>query len=136
MGIDVIVPRIVPQTIALGAAAGAVNEPLLLANGSFEFWFTADFGLRRSHPGGQEFGWPGNRRPVRDLDRDGGKAFFALGDEQTIYAASSAAGSIVAGEPTHLVANFGGTACIYSSTALRLRATATPAVSWAISSSW
>ena len=41
-GVDFIVERVVPQTIALGAAAGVVNEPLLLANGAFEMWFTLD----------------------------------------------------------------------------------------------
>jgi len=106
-GIDLIVPRVVPQSIALGAAAGVVNEPLLLANGSFEFWFTADsvsgdHALAAKNSEGQ-----GTGGQFAILLRNGGRAVFALGDEQANFAAQSAQGAISANEPAHLVATFG-----------------------------
>ena len=106
-GIGFIVPRVVPQTIALGAAAGVVNEPLLLANGSFELWFTADsvagdHTLVAKNSAGQ-----GTGGQFAILIRNGGRAVFALGDEQANFAAQSGAGVVAANAPVHLVATFG-----------------------------
>jgi lysophospholipase L1-like esterase len=42
LGIDNIVERVVPQTLALGAAAGVVSDALELASGSIELVFTPD----------------------------------------------------------------------------------------------
>jgi lysophospholipase L1-like esterase len=106
-GVDSIVERVTPQTIALGAAAGVVNEPLLLASGSFEFWFTADsvsgdHALVAKNSDGQ-----GTGGQFAILIREGGEAFFALGDEDTDHIAKSGAGVIAVDQPTHLVASFG-----------------------------
>jgi lysophospholipase L1-like esterase len=41
-GVDLIVERVLPQTVALGAAAGVLSDALELASGSIELWFTPD----------------------------------------------------------------------------------------------
>jgi hypothetical protein len=55
----------------------------------------------------RELGWPGYGGHFAILIRNGGRAVFALGDEQTNVEAQSALGAIAANEPTHLVATFG-----------------------------
>ena len=106
-GIDVIVPRMVPQTIALGAAAGVVNEPLLLANGAFEMWFTLDeLGQPQTLLSKNSAGQGTGGQVAALVSADGGLT-FALGSETTDFLVSTAAGTVPQGEPTHLVANFG-----------------------------
>jgi lysophospholipase L1-like esterase len=106
-GIDFIVPRLVPQTIALGAAAGVVNEPLLLANGAFEMWFTLDeLGQEQTLISKNSAG-QGTGGQVAVLVRPDGVLTFALGSETTDLLVNTDPGAVQAGEATHLVANFG-----------------------------
>jgi hypothetical protein len=100
-GIELIVPRVVPQTIALGAEAGVINEPLLLANGSFEVWFTpdtvnGDHALFSKNADGQ-----GTGGHLAVLIRNG-TAFAAIGDQTQNSSIQSAAGVLAAGALTHL----------------------------------
>jgi Ca2+-binding RTX toxin-like protein len=106
-GIDVIVPRVAPQTIALGAAAGVVDEPLLLANGTFEFWFTADSVSGDHALVAKKSAGHGTGGQFAILIGGGGRAVFALGGELANFAAQSAPGAVAANEPAHLVATFG-----------------------------
>lgn len=105
-GVDQIVERVLPQTVALGAAAGALTDPLLLGQGSFEAWFVADdvtgdhYFLAKNAEGG---GTGGHMAAgLRD-----GRARFVLGDETGNFIAQSDAPVIEAGAPTHMVATFG-----------------------------
>jgi acyl-CoA thioesterase-1 len=66
-GVDSIVERVTPQTIA--PARQRQLRVLVYCR----------FGLRRSRPGGQELGRPGNRWPVRDLDQRGRRGVLCVG---------------------------------------------------------
>lgn len=100
-----------PQTVALGAAAGAVDEPLLLANGSFELKFrpaTLDAG---DAPGRALFSKNGEGQGtgghVSVLLRENGGVLATIGDAENDFSLQSAAGVVRVGEPAHLVVTFG-----------------------------
>jgi Ca2+-binding RTX toxin-like protein len=108
-GVASIVPRIVPQTVALGAAAGVVDSALALADGSFEVWFTTDqLGARQTllakNASLQEAG-------LFTLQlRENGSLAAIISSQADPFAArevASAAGTVQVGEPTHLVFSFG-----------------------------
>jgi Ca2+-binding RTX toxin-like protein len=106
-GVDFIVERVVPQTIALGAAAGVVNEPLLLANGAFEMWFTLDSLSQSQTLFAKDSSGFSTGGQVAAFVSTNGRLTFALTDDAAIFAAQSGANAVQAGTPTHLVANFG-----------------------------
>jgi Ca2+-binding RTX toxin-like protein len=107
-GVDRIVERVLPQTIALGAAAGVVNEPLLLASGAFEMWFTLDSLSQQQTLFSKDSAGRGTGGQVAAFVNPNGRLTFALSDESTTpFSAQSADGAVDAGTPTHLVANFG-----------------------------
>ena len=103
-GIDQIVQRVAPQTIALGAAAGVINEPLQLANGTFEVWFTADVvsgshNLFAKNSDGQGTGGQVSMAVVS------GEIVAAMGDTDQNFDVSG--GTVAAGELTQAVLTFG-----------------------------
>jgi Ca2+-binding RTX toxin-like protein len=105
-GIQQIVPRVVPQTIALGAAAGVVNEPLLLANGSFEIWFSPDTVTGNRTLFSKNADDQGTGGHVAVLIQDG-EILAALGDGSTDRMIQSSNLDLQAGQLTHLVFTFG-----------------------------
>jgi len=100
------VPRVVPQTIALGAAAGVVNEPLLLANGSFEIWFSPDTVTGNRTLFSKNADDQGTGGHVAVLIQDG-EILAALGDGGTDRLIQSTNLDLQAGQLTHLVFTFG-----------------------------
>jgi Ca2+-binding RTX toxin-like protein len=109
VGVQQIVPRVVPQTIALGAAAGVVNEALPLASGSFEIWFSpaqvnASRTLFSKNADGQ-----GTGGHLAVLIQDG-EILAALGDGTTDRVIESTSLNLQENQLHHLVFTFGGAA--------------------------
>jgi Ca2+-binding RTX toxin-like protein len=105
-GVQQIVPRVVPQTIALGAAAGLVNEALPLASGSFEIWFSpaevdGNRTLFSKNAAGQ-----GTGGHLAVLIQEG-EILAALGDGTTDREIQSASLDLQVGQLHHLVFTFG-----------------------------
>jgi Ca2+-binding RTX toxin-like protein len=85
----------------------AVTEPLQIANGAFEMWFTVDALGGQQTLFGKNAEGQGTGGHVEMFVRASGAVVFALGSETDNFLAESAPGTIEAGAPTHLVANFG-----------------------------
>jgi Ca2+-binding RTX toxin-like protein len=104
LGIENIVQRVVPQTIALGAAAGVVNDALELANGSVELWFTPD------SVAGTQILFSKNRPDVPslgDIEIQLIGSEVAVGMQNASTTFSIAGGSVAVGEAAHVVFTFG-----------------------------
>jgi Ca2+-binding RTX toxin-like protein len=103
-GVDFIVERVVPQTLALGAAAGVVDDALELANGSIELWFTPD------SVAGDQILFSKNRPDVPSLgdieiQLDGSEV--AVGMQNALNTFSVSGGSVAVGQTAHVVFTFG-----------------------------
>jgi Ca2+-binding RTX toxin-like protein len=104
LGIDNIVQRVVPQTIALGAAAGVVNDALELANGSIELWFTPD------SVAGTQILFSKNRADVPslgDIEIQLIGSEVAVGMQNASTTFSIAGGSVAVADAAHVVFTFG-----------------------------
>jgi Ca2+-binding RTX toxin-like protein len=106
LGVQQIVPRVMPQTIALGAAAGVVNEALPLASGSFEIWFSPNAvnGSRTLFSKNGDGQGTGGHLAVLIQD---GEIMAALGDGTTDRVIQSTSLDLQAGQLHHLVFTFG-----------------------------
>jgi lysophospholipase L1-like esterase len=106
-GIDVIVPRIVPQTISLGVAAGAIGDALAMESGSFEMWFTADAIGQRQTLFAKNANETGAGRTVAQVRENGSIAFIISTDAGPNVEVASAAGVVQEGQAVHATFNFG-----------------------------
>jgi Ca2+-binding RTX toxin-like protein len=103
-GVDFIVERVVPQTLALGAAAGVVNDALQLANGSIELWFTPDSVV------GDQILFSKNRPDVPslgDIEIQLIGSEVAVGMQNASNTFSVSGGSVAVNQTAHVVFTFG-----------------------------
>jgi Ca2+-binding RTX toxin-like protein len=101
-GIDFIVPRIVPQVVELGAAAGVINDSFGLADGSIELWFTPE-----TIGGDQMLSKNAGGNVAGDIEilLDGNTVLAAIQNGTDTFPVTG--GTVAAGENVHVVLTFG-----------------------------
>ncbi len=102
-GVDAIVPRIVPQVVELGAAAGLLGGGLELANGSVELWFTPD------QVTGEQvlFSKNATGNTAGDIEILLTDDAVLLGMQNGSGTFTSTGGSVAVGDDVHVVVTFG-----------------------------